>query len=39
MLFSAGMGDLSCRRNTETVFLKGINPGNVIILVEKVLDM
>jgi hypothetical protein len=39
MLFSAGLGDLSCRRNTETVFLEGINPGNVIIWVENVLDM
>ena len=39
MLFSAGLGDLSCRINAETVFLKGINSGNVIIWVEKVLDM
>jgi hypothetical protein len=39
MLFSAGLGDLSSYINDDIVVLQGRNPENVIIWVEKNLEM
>jgi hypothetical protein len=39
MLFSVGLGDFSSCINDDIVVLLGRNPGNVIIWVEKNLEM